>query len=414
MVPGGLSLADFGEIRKLGDGPSGTIKQVVLRKTGEAFALWTPTPDQSSQESFRRELAVQGCVRHPHIVTLLSYFEDRNQTHCVFEYADRGSLAAYMKREGPLLERRGAQLLGEVVAGLEVLHRASIMHGDLRPESVLLFGHAQPYGAGPHAALGGSELSAKLSNLAWAADLKHEKVPTRDTASATLSTLEYFAPEVLLGETYGLPADLWALGVLLHEMLRGRAPFTAESREKITERICAATWELPVYGLSPGPEAILQGLLRREGAERLSCAKVARHPWVQGLGEESLLKAPKVMAAMMRASRPSSLGTNPALAFAMARASAPAASGRAPEAPSSSSSSSGVQRHTVDGSGERQPEEASSLEFTRCMEKMRVEVGSDVRPAAKPEADDSCVIEWGEIALPRAKARAKRRADCMP
>lgn len=149
--------------------------------------------------------------------------------------------------------------------GVEYLHGLEIAHRDLKPENILLFGSA---------------LLAKIGDLGWCVELTEER-PLRQTFCGTM---DYLAPEMLTNEPHDTSVDLWALGVLLYEMLIARPPFAAPSQKMTIDAICAAAPEVPQKSMSAGPRELILGLLRREMRERLPLAKVLSHQWVVSLG----------------------------------------------------------------------------------------------------------------------------------
>ncbi|CAK0832202.1 unnamed protein product, partial [Prorocentrum cordatum] len=237
-----------------------------LKDTGEVFAMKVLEKERvvrrGLQTQLRREVLTQLRVRHANVVRLHYYFEDAAKIYCLLEYADGGQLFAYLRQQrGCVPERQAAALFADTAAGLAYLHGLRVAHRDLKPENILLFGKA---------------LRAKIGDFGWCVEITPEQ-PTRNTFCGTL---DYVAPEMLASEPHDTTVDLWALGVLLYELLLARSPFAGSSQKETMDRICEVRLELPPRAVPPGPEAIIRGLLVRHGRDRMPLARVLQDPWV--------------------------------------------------------------------------------------------------------------------------------------
>jgi len=260
------TLSQFTVQEELGSGSFGVVQKVINQETGEACAMKVLEKAQvlqlSMQAQLKREVLTQLRVKHRNLVRLHYYFEDASRIYCLLEFADRGHLFSYLKEHGSLPEPRAASFFRDTACGLDYLHGLSIAHRDLKPENILLFGEA---------------LLAKLGDFGWCVEVT-ESEPTRKTFCGTL---DYVAPEMLLGEPHDKRIDLWALGVLLFEMLMARAPFTGESKKETVKNICEANFELPAGFMARGPEELVNGLLVKRQEVRLPLEQVLRHPWLR-------------------------------------------------------------------------------------------------------------------------------------
>jgi aurora kinase len=97
--------------------------------------------------------------------------------------------------------------------------------------------------------------------------------------------MDYLSPEMLLNRPHDHSVDLWALGVLLFEMLVGRPPFVGESPQQVSEHICNGQFQLPAETISNGPAEIISKLLVVDQKRRLPLTTILSHPWVESLGE---------------------------------------------------------------------------------------------------------------------------------
>ena len=83
---------------------------------------------------------------------------------------------------------------------------------------------------------------------------------------------------MLCGEPHDEAVDLWALGVLLYEMLLSHAPFLG-SKKDLMDRICDVDFHIPKGSMSPGPEELIRGLLVRSGSCRMPLKRILEHEW---------------------------------------------------------------------------------------------------------------------------------------
>jgi eukaryotic-like serine/threonine-protein kinase len=161
--------------------------------------------DATQRQWFRRETELLALLRHPDIVPIHEVGEVGNQLYCSMGLVDGSNLARRLTNDG-MSPRAAACLIAVLAMALDFVHRHGIVHGNLQPASILLAGDGRP----------------KLS--AFACRFHLASVTNRLVGGGAAS---YMAPEVALGQVgrIGPPADIFALGAVLYEMLAGRPPF---------------------------------------------------------------------------------------------------------------------------------------------------------------------------------------------
>lgn len=155
-------------------------------------------------------------LRHPNLITLYSLEDEDGQPFLVEEFVRGLDLATRIRRTAPFTVPIAIEIMIGIVEGLNALHRAGLIHGDLRPANVLV-------GSEWHVWLNGSEMRA-----VYQAD------PTL-SAVHEARAVAYTAPEVLRGSVPSVASDLYACGVVLFEMLAGVPPFVGETPLQIAE-----------------------------------------------------------------------------------------------------------------------------------------------------------------------------------
>lgn len=261
------TLDQFQTTGELGAGSFGQVQKVVNVQSGEVFAMKLLEKARvrlkGLEEQLRREVLTQVKVQHPNVVRLHYYFEDAAKIYCLLEFADRGTLFEKLKRLGPkgLEENAAARHFKDTVSGIGYLHGINVAHRDLKPENILLYGAKEV---------------AKIADFGWCVEIT-EEAPERSTFCGTL---DYLSPEMLMSEPHGTPVDLWALGVLLYEMLLAKAPFAHSSQKEAMDRILAVRYCVPPGSIPRAAETMIHGLLVRQPSARMSLEKLRRSPWL--------------------------------------------------------------------------------------------------------------------------------------
>ena len=208
----------------------------------------------SSRERFLREARAVNRINHPNIVEITDYGEVEAMAYLVMEYVEGESLLAALKR-GPLPWPRAVHLATQVVSALGRAHQMGIIHRDLKPENVILVGP-------PHKA-GTREEQVKLTDFGIA---KIVDLPRLTFSEQMFGTPGYIAPEYVEGAPVDGRADLYAVGVVLYEMLTGMLPYDARTQaDKLIKPLSSPP--IPpgqrVSGLPTELEALILRLLAR-------------------------------------------------------------------------------------------------------------------------------------------------------
>ncbi len=171
------------------------------------------------RERFLREAKAIARLQSPHVAAIYHVATlDPRGWALEMEYVDGGSLGRLLGEAQapapqpvtPITPARAVVLAGEIAAALKVAHAHDVIHGDLKPENVLL------------TATG----TVKLVDFGLAHILGERRLESTGTVAGTPY---YMAPEVIRGEGTSPASDVWSLGVLLYRMLTGRIPFAAQS-----------------------------------------------------------------------------------------------------------------------------------------------------------------------------------------
>ena len=180
---------------------------------GRQVAVKVMRPDASSEptfaDRFRDEARHTASLTHPNIATVYDYGEDGGDAYLVMELVEGEPLSQLITR-GPMAPQQTRSVLGQAALALAAAHAAGVVHRDVKPANILLT----------------PEDRVKLTDFGIARAI--------DSAGHTrtgevLGTPHYLAPEQALGRTATGASDIYALGVVGHEMLTGRKPFDSGS-----------------------------------------------------------------------------------------------------------------------------------------------------------------------------------------
>ncbi|CAK8543374.1 unnamed protein product [Lathyrus sativus] len=261
-----VSIDDFEVLKVVGQGAFAKVYQVRKKGTSEIFAMKVMRKDKIMEknhaEYMKAEREILTKIEHPFIVQLRYSFQTKYKLYLVLDFVNGGHLFFQLYHQGLFREDLARIYAVEIVSAVSHLHSKGIMHRDLKPENILMDvdGHVM------------------LTDFGLA---KQFEESTR--SNSMCGTLEYMAPEIILGKGHDKAADWWSVGVLLFEMLTGKPPFCGGNREKIQQKIVKDKIKLPGY-LSSEAHALLKGLLQKEAPKRLGCgakgiSEIKGHKW---------------------------------------------------------------------------------------------------------------------------------------
>lgn len=162
---------------------------------------------------FQREAKAASALQHPNIVQVYDYGQSDGNYFIVMELVEGTDLRRYLRSRGVLAIDRAIIIAHDVALGLGAAHRRGIVHRDVKPQNVLV----------------GRDGSIKLTDFGIASVYKDINAERLTTTGMTLGTVQYYAPEQAQGEIVSPAADVYALGIVMYEMLTGRTPFDGDT-----------------------------------------------------------------------------------------------------------------------------------------------------------------------------------------
>ena len=273
----GTRLGPYEIIAPLGAGGMGEVYRALDTRLGREVAIKTVNAPYT--ERFERESRAISALNHPHVCTLYDVGSFQGTGYLVMELVDGQPL------RGPLPWKTAVRHVADVCDALDAAHRARIVHRDIKPGNVLL-----------------TPLGVKIIDFGLA---KEEHIGDTTAAAGTLpgmlmGTVAYMAPEQVAGRPADARSDLWAVGMLLFEVLSGRLPFHSSSARAILAEIAdPAALALP-FPASVPPEAarIVGKLLAKNPDERY------QHADDVAVDLQALLRTPLPTAGTTPAAKP--------------------------------------------------------------------------------------------------------------
>jgi serine/threonine protein kinase len=229
------------------------------------FILEQPSEEaETSRARFKREAQAAARLKSPHVAQIHDYGVEGTMPYIAMELLEGEDLATLLARSGRLPLARTLAIAQQLCRGLQVAHDAGIVHRDLKPSNVFL-------------ARMGDEHLVKILDFGIAKVIGVSLPKSARTASgAIIGSPRYMSPEQLLGIKVGPPADLWAVGMLLFEMLTAACPFENELMFDVADAVGGgphpAASEI-VPGLPAGIDAFFERALALDPKQRFASAR---------------------------------------------------------------------------------------------------------------------------------------------
>jgi len=277
----GSRLGPYQILGPLGEGGMGKVYRGVDTRLGRAVAIKISTEQFSRR--FEQEARSISALNHPHICTLYDVGAmPSGSSYMVTELVEGETLRAWLKRAQP--PERTLEVAKQVLEALRAAHDAGIVHRDLKPQNIMV--RFDGY--------------VKVLDFGLAKRIPPSRgLQPENTASVGLSvpgqilgTVAYMSPEQIQGQEVDQRSDLFAFGIILHELLTGRHPWP---RTSPVDTMHAILHDEPpaTQASSPGVTAIMRKLLRKSPADRHPSAQAV----LEAFADSTSDRAPSVAAA---------------------------------------------------------------------------------------------------------------------
>jgi serine/threonine protein kinase len=211
-------------VQPIGQGATGTVWRGVDRASGEPVAVKLLHESLLRQPKlvtrFVQERTILLMLRHRNVVRVRDLFSIGESLGLVMDLVPGGSLREHLRRHHTVPAGEAARLAGQVAAALAEAHGLGVIHRDLKPDNILLQSTD-------------GRLETRLTDFGIARVLN---TPALTTPNAVVGTPHYMAPEAFHGTAASPAADVYALGILLYEMVSGRPPYDSDSVADLMRR----------------------------------------------------------------------------------------------------------------------------------------------------------------------------------
>ncbi|HEX8187634.1 MAG TPA: serine/threonine-protein kinase [Pyrinomonadaceae bacterium] len=255
------TVGEYRVVDFLGAGGMGEVYRALHSKIGRVAAVKVLTQAAQSGdfvERFFNEARIQASLQHPNVATLYDFCEVQGQPCIIMEYVDGQTISERISACGaaiPLPET--VHVFEKVCEAVEYVHRHGVIHRDIKSNNIKI----------------SSQNQVKLLDFGIAKAQNAQRQLTQ--AGSVIGTLQYLAPELIRGGTADASGDIWALGVLLYEMVTGRVPFDADTVGDLCDRIGRVQYAPPAQ-VNPGVPrevaAVIARCLRKNPQERYRTA----------------------------------------------------------------------------------------------------------------------------------------------
>jgi len=260
---------------EIGRGAFSVVKKGTHKKTSEDVAIKfieKKFVDKQDLMLLAREIDIMKKVDHANVLKLKEVFETDDTIALVMELVTGGELFYKIVEKGNYSEKDAANIVAQMINGVDYLHDQGIAHRDLKPENLLCSGEDDPEYRPFRVVIADFGLSKIFDS--------------GEALETSCGTPDYVAPEVITAEgSYDKSVDMWSCGVITYVLLCGFSPFLSSTQTGLFEKIIKVEYDFPDpewTNISAEAKDFIRHLLVKDPNERWTAKQCKQHPWLSG------------------------------------------------------------------------------------------------------------------------------------
>jgi len=260
---------------EIGRGAFSVVKRGVNKQSQEEVAIKfieKKFVDKQDLVLLAREIDIMKKVDHANVLKLKEVFETDETIALVMELVTGGELFYKIVEKGNYSEKDAANIVAQMIRGVDYLHDQGIAHRDLKPENLLCSGENDPNYRPFRVVIADFGLSKVFDN--------------GESLETSCGTPDYVAPEVITAEgSYDKSVDMWSCGVITYVLLCGFSPFLSSTQTGLFEKIIKVEYDFPDpewTNISSEAKDFIRHLLVKDPNERWTAKQCKEHPWLSG------------------------------------------------------------------------------------------------------------------------------------
>jgi len=250
--------------KELGRGPTSSVCKCTRRGLSQAWAVKILYKNRDKKVT-TADVGILLKLENKNLIRLKEIFESKTRIYLIQELVTGGELFDRIVNVGSYTEIQAARAVKDIVSALKYLHSWGIVHRNLKPENLLYENLSE-------------NSTLKIADFGLGMILSPEV-----DMSSVCGSPEYTAPEILKGERFGKPGDMWSLGVIVYILLCGYVPFSSDSPAELFKRILKGQYEFssPHWDMiGENAKDFIRKLLVVDPKTRMTADAASRNCWV--------------------------------------------------------------------------------------------------------------------------------------